>query len=200
MILIIKGIVKSRPYEIVENINKCLVLYTRQVEPGLLLYFLHQIWKYCYCTGAISIRTGALSVADKTHAVLCATQKTNTGPEMPKIHRSWTFLIAGCLVNVVICSQCGSSASQLTSGVAHYFKYVQCHFWGSLLVCILQGPTADAKGTDGNIQTEETALLNHCTQQPPEPLVGSPIPARTWRQIFACPPQGLPAQTVTNGR
>ncbi|XP_032915646.1 sodium/hydrogen exchanger 9B2 isoform X2 [Catharus ustulatus] len=61
-----------------------------------------------------------------------------------------------------------------------------------------EGPTADAKGTDGNVQTEETALLNHCTQQPPEPPAGSPIPARTWRQIFACPPQGLLAQTVTN--
>ncbi|XP_050194021.1 sodium/hydrogen exchanger 9B2 isoform X3 [Myiozetetes cayanensis] len=61
-----------------------------------------------------------------------------------------------------------------------------------------QGPTADAKGTDGNTQTEETALLNHCAQQPPEPTAGSSIPGRTWRQIFACPPQGLLAQTVTN--
>ncbi|NXS00073.1 SL9B2 protein, partial [Oxylabes madagascariensis] len=61
-----------------------------------------------------------------------------------------------------------------------------------------QAPTADAKGTDGNVQTEETALLNHCTQKPPEPTAGSSIPARTWRQIFACPPQGLLAQTVTN--
>nr|XP_030127513.3 sodium/hydrogen exchanger 9B2 isoform X1 [Taeniopygia guttata]XP_030127514.3 sodium/hydrogen exchanger 9B2 isoform X1 [Taeniopygia guttata]XP_032604076.2 sodium/hydrogen exchanger 9B2 isoform X1 [Taeniopygia guttata]XP_041571846.1 sodium/hydrogen exchanger 9B2 isoform X1 [Taeniopygia guttata] len=61
-----------------------------------------------------------------------------------------------------------------------------------------QGPTAGAKGTDGNAQTEETALLNHCTQQPPEPTAGSSVPARTWRQIFACPPQGLLAQTVTN--
>lgn len=107
---------------------------------------------------------------------------------------------SGCLVNIVICSQCGSSASQLTSDVAHCFRYTQCHFWGSLLVCIQQGPTADAKGTDGNVQTEETALLNHCTQQPPEPTAESSIPARTWRQIFACPPQGLLAQTVTNGR
>ncbi|KAI1238508.1 hypothetical protein IHE44_0013242 [Lamprotornis superbus] len=61
-----------------------------------------------------------------------------------------------------------------------------------------EGPTADARGADGNAQTEETALLNHCTQQPPEPTAGSSIPARTWRQIFACPPQGLLAQTVTN--
>ncbi|XP_023780441.1 sodium/hydrogen exchanger 9B2 isoform X2 [Cyanistes caeruleus] len=61
-----------------------------------------------------------------------------------------------------------------------------------------EGPTADAKATDGNVQTEETALLNHCTQQPPEPTAGSSIPARTWRQIFACPPQGLIAQAVTN--
>ncbi|XP_058693556.1 sodium/hydrogen exchanger 9B2-like isoform X3 [Poecile atricapillus] len=61
-----------------------------------------------------------------------------------------------------------------------------------------QGPAADAKGTDGNVQTEETALLNHCTQQPPEPTAGSSVPARTWRQIFACPPQGLMAQAVTN--
>ncbi|XP_037991217.1 sodium/hydrogen exchanger 9B2-like isoform X3 [Motacilla alba alba] len=61
-----------------------------------------------------------------------------------------------------------------------------------------QAPTGGAKGTDGNAQTEETALLNHCTQQPPEPTAGSSIPARTWRQIFACPPQGLLAQTVTN--
>ncbi|XP_050194020.1 sodium/hydrogen exchanger 9B2 isoform X2 [Myiozetetes cayanensis] len=61
-----------------------------------------------------------------------------------------------------------------------------------------EGPTADAKGTDGNTQTEETALLNHCAQQPPEPTAGSSIPGRTWRQIFACPPQGLLAQTVTN--
>ncbi|XP_027492132.1 sodium/hydrogen exchanger 9B2 isoform X2 [Corapipo altera] len=58
-----------------------------------------------------------------------------------------------------------------------------------------EGPTADAKGTDGNTQTEETALLNHCAQQPSEPIAGS---SRTWRQIFACPPQGLLAQTVTN--
>ncbi|KAJ7414407.1 hypothetical protein BTVI_41065 [Pitangus sulphuratus] len=62
-----------------------------------------------------------------------------------------------------------------------------------------EGPTADAKGTDGNTQTEETALLNHCAQQPPEPTAGSSISGRTWRQIFACPPQGLLAQTVTNG-
>ncbi|KAF2988555.1 hypothetical protein EK904_006209 [Melospiza melodia maxima] len=59
-------------------------------------------------------------------------------------------------------------------------------------------PTAGAKGTDGNAQTEETALLDPCTQQPPEPTAESSIPARTWRQIFACPPQGLLAQTVTN--
>ncbi|OWK55301.1 Mitochondrial sodium/hydrogen exchanger 9B2 [Lonchura striata] len=68
----------------------------------------------------------------------------------------------------------------------------------SLLVCLQQGPTAGAKGTDGNAQTEETALLNHCTQQPPEPTAGPSVPARAWRQIFACPPQGLLAQTVTN--
>ncbi|KAF1487615.1 Sodium/hydrogen exchanger 9B2, partial [Pygoscelis antarcticus] len=61
-----------------------------------------------------------------------------------------------------------------------------------------EGPTVDAKGTDGNTQTEETALLNHCAQQPPEPTAGSSIPARTWRQIFTCPPQGLLARTVTN--
>ncbi|XP_063012498.1 sodium/hydrogen exchanger 9B2-like isoform X2 [Melospiza melodia melodia] len=61
-----------------------------------------------------------------------------------------------------------------------------------------QEPTAGAKGTDGNAQTEETALLDPCTQQPPEPTAESSIPARTWRQIFACPPQGLLAQTVTN--
>ncbi|XP_042663501.1 sodium/hydrogen exchanger 9B2 isoform X4 [Tyto alba] len=61
-----------------------------------------------------------------------------------------------------------------------------------------EGPTVDAKVTGGNIQTEETALLNHFAQQPPEPVAGPSVPARTWRQIFTCPPQGLLAQTVTN--
>ncbi|NWV61317.1 SL9B2 protein, partial [Malurus elegans] len=61
-----------------------------------------------------------------------------------------------------------------------------------------QETAAEAKITDGNPQTEETALLNHCIQQPPEPTAGSSVPARTWRRIFACPPQGLLAQTVTN--
>ncbi|XP_075356766.1 sodium/hydrogen exchanger 9B2-like isoform X1 [Mycteria americana] len=61
-----------------------------------------------------------------------------------------------------------------------------------------EGPAVGAKGTDGNIQTEETALLNHRAQQPPEPTAGSSVPARTWRQTFTCPPQGLLARTVTN--
>ncbi|NWI17162.1 SL9B2 protein, partial [Crypturellus soui] len=61
-----------------------------------------------------------------------------------------------------------------------------------------EGPTVDPKGTDGNIQTEETALLNHCAQQPQEQITESSTPARTLRQIFACPPQGLLAQIVTN--
>uniref|UniRef100_A0A8V0YYT9 Solute carrier family 9 member B2 n=1 Tax=Gallus gallus TaxID=9031 RepID=A0A8V0YYT9_CHICK len=61
-----------------------------------------------------------------------------------------------------------------------------------------EGSTVDAKGTDGNIQTEETALLNHSAQQPPEPISGSSTPAGTWRQIFACPPQGLLSRIVTS--
>ncbi|NXG34904.1 SL9B2 protein, partial [Dromaius novaehollandiae] len=61
-----------------------------------------------------------------------------------------------------------------------------------------EGPTVDAKGTDGNIQTEETALLNHSAQQPQEPIAESSTPARTLRQICACPPQGLLARIVTN--
>ncbi|XP_010215382.1 PREDICTED: mitochondrial sodium/hydrogen exchanger 9B2 [Tinamus guttatus] len=61
-----------------------------------------------------------------------------------------------------------------------------------------EGPTVDPKGTYGNIQTEETALLNHCAQQPQEQIAESSTPARTLRQIFACPPQGLLAQIVTN--
>lgn len=69
----------------------------------------------------------------------------------------------------------------------------------SLIVFIQEGPAVCTKGADGNIQTEETALLNHCAQQPPEPTAGSSTPARTWRQIFTCPPEGLLAQTVTNG-
>uniref|UniRef100_A0A8B9BT17 Solute carrier family 9 member B2 n=1 Tax=Anser brachyrhynchus TaxID=132585 RepID=A0A8B9BT17_9AVES len=56
----------------------------------------------------------------------------------------------------------------------------------------------NTKSADGNIQTEETALLNHSAQQPPEPIPGSSTSTRTWRQIFACPPQGLLALIVTN--
>ncbi|KAI6070019.1 Sodium/hydrogen exchanger 9B2 isoform X2 [Aix galericulata] len=59
-------------------------------------------------------------------------------------------------------------------------------------------PTGDTKSADGNIQTEETALLNHSAQQPPEPIPGSSTSTRTWRQTFSCPPQGLLALTVTN--
>uniref|UniRef100_A0A493TYS5 Solute carrier family 9 member B2 n=1 Tax=Anas platyrhynchos platyrhynchos TaxID=8840 RepID=A0A493TYS5_ANAPP len=59
-------------------------------------------------------------------------------------------------------------------------------------------PTGDTKSADGNIQTEETALLNHSAQQPPEPTPGSSTSTRTWRQTFACPPQGFLALAVTN--
>lgn len=69
MMLIINCTVKSslvaKLYQIVENIKKCLVLYTRQAGPGLLLLFLHQICKYCCCTGAVFLGTGVLSAADK---------------------------------------------------------------------------------------------------------------------------------------
>ncbi|KAM8808470.1 sodium/hydrogen exchanger 9B2-like [Eudromia elegans] len=61
-----------------------------------------------------------------------------------------------------------------------------------------EGPTVDPKGADGNIQTEETALLNHCAQQPQEQIAESSTPARTLRQMFTCPPQGLLARIVTN--
>ncbi|NXK78646.1 SL9B2 protein, partial [Amazona guildingii] len=61
-----------------------------------------------------------------------------------------------------------------------------------------EGAAVDAKDTGGNIQTEETALLNRCAQQPLEPTIRSSIPARTWSQIFTCPPQGLLSRIVTN--
>uniref|UniRef100_A0A8C0GXJ1 Solute carrier family 9 member B2 n=1 Tax=Chelonoidis abingdonii TaxID=106734 RepID=A0A8C0GXJ1_CHEAB len=55
----------------------------------------------------------------------------------------------------------------------------------------------NCKGTDGNAQTEETALLHNCARQLQKPLSESK-PPRKLRQIFACPPQGLLARTVTN--
>uniref|UniRef100_A0A8C8RLV3 Cation/H+ exchanger transmembrane domain-containing protein n=1 Tax=Pelusios castaneus TaxID=367368 RepID=A0A8C8RLV3_9SAUR len=55
----------------------------------------------------------------------------------------------------------------------------------------------ECKGTDGHAQTEETALLHKCARQSQEPLTESK-PPRKLRQIFACPPQGLLAQAVTN--
>ncbi|OXB56677.1 hypothetical protein ASZ78_013123 [Callipepla squamata] len=73
--------------------------------------------------------------------------------------------------------------------VAHLFVYLASEEAGS---------TVDAKGADSNTQTEETALLNHSAQQPPELISGSSTPAGTWRQIFTCPPQGLLSQIVTN--
>uniref|UniRef100_A0A8D0CE86 Cation/H+ exchanger transmembrane domain-containing protein n=1 Tax=Salvator merianae TaxID=96440 RepID=A0A8D0CE86_SALMN len=55
----------------------------------------------------------------------------------------------------------------------------------------------DSKAMDGSAQTEETALLNSCTQQPPEPLTESTIRGKM-RQICACPPQGMLARIITN--
>uniref|UniRef100_A0A7M4EYY3 Solute carrier family 9 member B2 n=1 Tax=Crocodylus porosus TaxID=8502 RepID=A0A7M4EYY3_CROPO len=54
--------------------------------------------------------------------------------------------------------------------------------------------TLDSKGTDGNIQTEATALLNNHVQQPETESKHS----RKLRQRCVCPPQGLLAQIVTN--
>uniref|UniRef100_A0A7M4FYI4 Solute carrier family 9 member B2 n=1 Tax=Crocodylus porosus TaxID=8502 RepID=A0A7M4FYI4_CROPO len=59
----------------------------------------------------------------------------------------------------------------------------------------LVSATLDSKGTDGNIQTEATALLNNHVQQPETESKHS----RKLRQRCVCPPQGLLAQIVTNG-
>ncbi|XP_019408639.1 PREDICTED: mitochondrial sodium/hydrogen exchanger 9B2 [Crocodylus porosus] len=57
-----------------------------------------------------------------------------------------------------------------------------------------EAATLDSKGTDGNIQTEATALLNNHVQQPETESKHS----RKLRQRCVCPPQGLLAQIVTN--
>ncbi|XP_069486797.1 sodium/hydrogen exchanger 9B2-like isoform X2 [Ambystoma mexicanum] len=56
---------------------------------------------------------------------------------------------------------------------------------------------SNAKASDVNGPTEESALLNTCSQPPPEPPTES-NPCKKLRRIFACPPQGLLARTVTN--
>ncbi|XP_025071451.1 sodium/hydrogen exchanger 9B2 isoform X1 [Alligator sinensis] len=60
-----------------------------------------------------------------------------------------------------------------------------------------EAATLDSKGTDGNIQTEATALLNNSVQQPQEPETESKC-SRKLRQRCVCPPQGLLARIVTN--
>ncbi|XP_053113995.1 sodium/hydrogen exchanger 9B2-like isoform X2 [Hemicordylus capensis] len=54
----------------------------------------------------------------------------------------------------------------------------------------------DSKAANGNRQTEETALLNNSGQQPPK-LAESKTSGKL-RQIWACPPQGIAARTVTH--
>ncbi|KAJ1206298.1 hypothetical protein NDU88_001705 [Pleurodeles waltl] len=53
------------------------------------------------------------------------------------------------------------------------------------------------KAVDGNGPTEESALLNNCSQPLPE-LPKKEKPCGKLREIFVCPPQGILARTVTN--
>ncbi|XP_078532194.1 sodium/hydrogen exchanger 9B2-like [Lissotriton helveticus] len=55
----------------------------------------------------------------------------------------------------------------------------------------------NVKAVDGNGPTEESALLKNCSQPLPE-LPKEEKPCRKLREIFACPPQGILARTVTN--
>lgn len=55
----------------------------------------------------------------------------------------------------------------------------------------------NVKAVDGNGPTEESALLNNCSQPLPE-LPKEEKTCRKLREIFACPPQGILARTVTN--
>uniref|UniRef100_A0ABM5GJW9 Sodium/hydrogen exchanger 9B2 isoform X1 n=2 Tax=Pogona vitticeps TaxID=103695 RepID=A0ABM5GJW9_9SAUR len=69
-----------------------------------------------------------------------------------------------------------------------------------ILLCqgTAEASVLDSKAADGNVQTEETALLNSYKQQPQESQTES-MALRKIKEICACPPRGILAQIVTYG-
>lgn len=173
--------------------------YPRQSEPWLLILFFFKyssaeqvlcVQQQEFCQSQIKGKCPAAS-----HLQIFVGYKNNQ--KMPNVLQSSDL---SCLLHVVISGQNGPSTSQLIADV--WCTTTNTDSAASeriLLLSFQERPTGDTKSADGNIQTEETALLNHSAQQPPEPTPGSSTSTRTWRQTFACPPQGFLALAVTNG-